>query len=141
MTCYVDTSVWIALLGREKTSASVAAWMELGKPMVTAHWTAVEIASAMSIKARRGEMTQEAVSRVCSAYRDLVAIDGVTLYTCETSDFQEASLICEQVDLKIRGGDGLHLVVAQRVGCSHFLSFDKALNAQALQMGLELVTV
>ncbi len=141
MTCYVDTSVWIALLGHEKTSAAVAAWMEQGAPMVTAHWTVVEVASAMSIKSRRGEISQETVSQVCQALRNLIAIGGVAAQSCEDADFHEASLMCEDVGRKIRGGDALHLVVAQRVGCGQFLSFDKTLNAQALQMGLELVTV
>jgi uncharacterized protein len=141
MSCYVDTSAWIALLGHEKTSASVAAWMELGEALVTARWTAVEIASAMSIKSRRGEISQETVSQICLAFRNLIAIDGVSIPSHADADFQEASLMCEDVSRRIRGGDALHLVVAQRVGCSQFLSFDHALNAQAVQMGFELVAL
>jgi uncharacterized protein len=141
MSCYVDTSVWIALLGHEKISASVADWMEQGEPLVTGRWTAVEIASAMSIKSRRGEISQETVSRICQAFRSLIAIGGVSIASHEDADFQEASLMCEDVSRKIRGGDALHLVVAQRVGCRQFLSFDHALNTQAVQIGLELVAL
>jgi uncharacterized protein len=141
MSSYVDTSVWIALLGHEKTSASVATWMELGEPLVTSRWTAVEIASAMSIKSRRGEISQETVSRICQAFRNLIAIGGVSVPSHEDADFLEAGLMCEDVSRKIRGGDALHLAVAQRVGCRQFLSFDQILNAQAVQMGLELVAL
>lgn len=141
MSCYVDTSVWIALLGHEQTSASVADWMELGEPLVTARWTAVEIVSAMSIKSRRGEISQETVSQICLAFRQLISIGGLSVQSCEDADFHEASLMCEDASRNIRGGDALHLVVAQRVGCVQFLSFDKALNAQAVQMGLELVAL
>ncbi len=109
--------------------------------MVTAQWTAVEIASAMSIKSRRGEMTQEAVSQVCQAFRNLIAINGVFIATFVDADFLEASLICEDASRNIRSGDALHLAVAQRVGCQRFLSFDKALNAQAVQTGMALIAL
>jgi uncharacterized protein len=141
MSCYVDTSAWIALLAHEKTSASVATWMELGEPLVTARWTAVEIASAMSIKSRRGEISQQTVSQICEAFRSLIAIGGVAIPSHEDADFQEASLMCEDVSRKIRGGDALHLAVAQRVGCLQFLSFDDVLNTQAVQMGFELIAL
>ena len=141
MACYVDTSVWVALLGREATAPRVARWMAQGLFMVTAQWTSVEVASALGIKARRGELTQEMVSGICQAFRKLMAMGGVSMEVNERTDFQEAALLCEQVSHGLRAGDALHLAVAQRVGCTHFLSFDKALNRQAEQMGFELVAL
>ena len=139
MTCYVDTSVWIALLAKEKTAPSVAAWMARGTPLLTAEWTQVEVASGLGIKARRLEFNQAVASQMCAAFRQLIAMDGVAIAPIVPTDFEEAALICEQVDLAIRGGDGLHLAVAQRVGAAHFFSFDNALKRQAKRMGMELM--
>jgi predicted nucleic acid-binding protein len=141
MTCYVDTSVWLALLGSEATAHEVSAWMSQGMTMVTAQWTGVEIASGLGIKARRGELTQATVSSICESFRQLVAMDGVYLPGCEDTDFQEAATLCEGVSTGLHGGDALHLVVAQRAGCTHFLSFDKVLNRQAQRAGFALVAI
>ncbi len=141
MSCYVDTSVWLALLGREATAPAVATWMAGGMTIVTAHWTGVEVASGLGIKARRGEFTQATVSSICAAFRQLIAIGGVLLQSCEDTDFQEAATLCEGVSSGLRGGDALHLAVAHRVGCTHFLSFDKVLNQQARRAGFALVVI
>lgn len=141
MACYVDTSVWVALLGREATATAVERWMMRGMPLLTSVWTGVEIASALSIKARRGELTQTLVSKSCQAFRDLLATGGLAGVECVATDFQEAELMCEQVGSGLRGGDALHLAVAQRSGSTHFLSFDKTLNRQAQQMGLVVIDI
>ena len=141
MACYVDTSAWVALLGREANAGQMAQWMMRGMPLLTSVWTEVEVASALSIKARRGELTQGMVLQTCQLFRELLGTGGVTGVGCVTTDFQEAALMCEQMSSGLRGGDALHLAVAQRAGSTHFLSFDKTLNRQALQMGLVLVDI
>lgn len=141
MSCYVDTSVWLALLGREATAPAVATWMSGGMILATAQWTAVELASGLGIKARRGEFTQATASSICDAFRQLIAIDGVSVPPCRDTDFQEAAALCERIGSGLRGGDALHLAVAQRLGCTHFLSFDKVLNQQAQQAGLMLIAI
>lgn len=141
MACYVDTSVWLALLGREVTAKRVADWFEKGVALTTSVWTAVEIASALGVKARRGELTQQAVSAVCKAYRDLLDIGIVQVQNCQITDFNEAQMLCEQVASGMRAGDALHLSVAVRSGCSQFFSFDKTLNQRASLAGLELIAI
>ncbi|MEX1167690.1 MAG: type II toxin-antitoxin system VapC family toxin [Hydrogenophaga sp.] len=141
MACYVDTSVWVALLGHEANGQPIEAWMMRGMPLITSAWTKVEIARALGIKARRGELSQGMVSDMCQSFRDLLGTAGVAQVDCAGTDFQEAALMCEHVASGLRGGDALHLAVAQRSGSSHFLSFDKTLNRQAQQMGLVLVDI
>jgi uncharacterized protein len=141
MSCYVDTSVWLALLGREAAAPAVATWMSGGMRLATAQWTAVELASGLAIKARRGEITQAVASRVCDAFRQLIALDGVSVLPFHDTDFHEAAALCERVSGGLRGGDALHLAVAQRSGCIHFLSFDKVLNQHAQQAGLTLIAI
>jgi predicted nucleic acid-binding protein len=141
MACYVDTCACVALLGREANAEPIEQWMMRGMPLMTSAWTKVEIASALSIKARRGELDQALVSDICQAFKALLGVGGVAQMDCVDTDFQEAALMCEHVASGLRGGDALHLAVAQRSGSSHFLSFDKTLNRQAQQMGLALVDI
>lgn len=141
MACYVDTSVWVALLSQEARGPAVARWLQGDVPLVTSRWTAVEIASALSIKARRGELSQTQVSQACQAFRDVLDGAGVAAVDCVGTDFQEAALLCEHVASGLRSGGALHLAVAQRTGSSLFLSFDRTLNQQAERLGLQLIEI
>lgn len=40
---------------------------------------------------------------------------------------------------KLRGGDALHLAIAQRHGCTHLASLDKDMQAAAQQQRMKLV--
>lgn len=141
MACYVDTSVWMALLGRESSALAIEQWMMRGLPLATSAWTAVEIASGLGIKARRGDLSQGQVSQTCEAFRGLLGTGGVEQVACTGLDFSQAALLCEHVAGGLRSGDALHLAVAQRVGSTLFFSFDKTLSRQAQQMGFGLVNV
>jgi len=53
---YVDTSVWVALLAREAPAAALAQWLATAPALCCADWTQVELASALGIKHRRGDI-------------------------------------------------------------------------------------
>ena len=57
---YVDTSVMVALLAHESSSASVACWYAATKAeLVSATWCVTELAIAFGIKQRTGQMNSE----------------------------------------------------------------------------------
>jgi uncharacterized protein with PIN domain len=97
MACYVDTRAWVALLGREANAEPIEQWMMRGMPLMTSAWTKVEIARALSIIARRGELDQALVSDICRAFKALLGVGGVAQMDCVDTDFQEAALLCEHV--------------------------------------------
>jgi uncharacterized protein len=138
MSCYVDTSVWIALLGRERTSPSVVQWFSKGVSMHTSAWTGTELASALSVKARRGDILFESVQTMCEAYENLL-VNDVGLLPCEQNDFKRAQNYCQQTTLGLRAGDALHLAIALRHACSHFFSLDKTLNRNAQTLGMGVI--
>jgi uncharacterized protein len=141
MSCYVDTSVWVALLCRESAAPRIATWLAAGPAVMTSPWTQVELASALGIKARRGELSQGLVSEICAAYQRLLNRNDLTLCGVASTDYQEAVLLCENIETGLRAGDALHLAVAQRCGANRFFSFDQRLNTRAKACGLELIAV
>jgi uncharacterized protein len=140
MACYVDTSVWIALLGRETTAPSIAQWLAQGRQLLTSTWTAVEVASGLGIKVRRGEFAPELAQTMCGAYEKLLVSD-VSVITVDNADMQQAQWLCMQTQRGLRAGDALHLALAQRNNCSHFFSLDQTLNRNAQGAGMQLISL
>ena len=54
-------------------------------------------------------------------------------------DFLQAAEWCATPGGKLRGGDALHLAIAQRHGCTHLASLDKDMQAAAQQQRMKLV--
>ena len=70
---YVDSSVWIALLAQEATADALSQWLENESGvLMTAQWTRTELASAMGIKSRRGELTQDSVHALLNMFEQWV---------------------------------------------------------------------
>ena len=136
---YVDSSVWIALLANEASADGLKHWLadEAGQ-LFTALWTRTELASALSIKARRGELSQQQVTQLLGEF-ELWVTSGVQLLNVDNRDFAQAAARCTKVTAKLRSGDALHLTVALRHQMSHVATLDQDMSQNALEMGL-LVT-
>ncbi len=139
MATYVDTSAWISLLAREPAAPGMARWLERGSVACTSAWTPVEVASALGIKVRRGDLHEGDAQTLCDAFEELMQIHGVDVLAVHEGDFSLATTLCRQAASALRAGDALHLAVAQRSGCAQFLSFDHNLNRNAALAGLSLL--
>ena len=135
---YIDSSVWIALLAREPRAEDLKQWLadEEGQ-LFTASWTRTELASALSIKARRGEFSQQQVTQLLEAFEQWV-ISGVQLLNVDNRDFAQAAARCAKVAAKLRSGDALHLTVASRHQMSHVATLDQDMSQNALEMGMQI---
>ena len=85
----MDSSVWIALLAKEASAEQLTLWLE-GEDgqLFTALWTRTELASALSIKARRGEFSQKQVTQLLEEFEQWVAT-GVQLLNIDNRDFAQ----------------------------------------------------
>ena len=137
---YVDTSVWIALLAQETTAPRISAWMMEGRNLCTANWSAAELASALAIKARRGEFDAPTVADLCARYAHLLSFDVLELPIL-SADMSEAARLCQCPENGLRAGDALHLAIALRLRCRHFFSLDKTLSRNAEAFGLQLIEI
>lgn len=136
---YVDSSVWIALLAQETSAERLKQWLdnEEGR-LFTASWTRTELASALSIKARRGELSQKQVAQLIQEFEHWVAT-GVQLLNVDNGDFAHAASLCAKIKSKLRSGDALHLTVAARHQMSHVATLDHDTIENALKMGMQVL--
>jgi predicted nucleic acid-binding protein len=137
---YVDTSVWIALLAREAPAPAVAHWLVQAPQLCCADWTQLELASAIGIKYRRGDLSVSAAQAICEVFASMT-IYQVHQAAVTAPDIEHACRLCLDMDRGLRAGDALHLAVAIRLQCSQFFSFDHNLNGKAQQAGLQLVAL
>ena len=113
---YVDTSVLLALLAHESSSASVACWYAATKAeLVSATWCVTELASALAIKQRTGQMNSEPTRAAWEQFCRLVAND-LKLVPLAPADFHRAATLTLDVASSLRAGDGLHLACALQAG-------------------------
>jgi hypothetical protein len=135
----MDSSVWVALLAQEASAERLKQWLDNEDGLLfTALWTRTELASALSIKARRGELTQKQVTQLLQEFEQWVAT-GVQLLTVDNGDFACAAELCARVKARLRSGDALHLTVASRHQMTHVSTLDHEMIENALKMGLQVM--
>ena len=134
---YVDSSVWIALLAHEPSAADLLTWLQAEQgQLMTAMWTRTELASALSVKVRRGELNAAKFTELLKCFDEWIVSD-VQLLPVDNADFQRAANLCADSGSRLRAGDALHLTVAQRCQASHMASLDRDLLGNALKSGLQ----
>jgi predicted nucleic acid-binding protein len=134
---YVDTSVWCAYCFNEEGSERAVRWLieadmtQLG----TSWWGDTEFASALAIQLRSKSLKVPQARLAQERYAE--SMDMVRRLNVIEADFREAASACLRVE-KLRGGDALHLAIAQRHGCTALATLDKDMQTVAQKMGFEL---
>ena len=135
---YVDTSVWCAYCFNEAESERMVQWLaetdmlRLG----ASWWSDTEFASALSIQLRRKALASRQSVAARERYAELM--DMVLRLNVIEADFIEAAAACLRVN-RLRGGDALHLAIAQRHGCSALATLDNDMQVAARAMGFEVI--
>lgn len=115
---YLDTSLVVSALTNEPRSTEIYAWLgHLNARLVVSGWVKAELSAALSVKMRMGTITS-AENRVArQAFKALVqtSLGDVSI---SASDFGRASTLAENYQMGLRGGDALHLAVAERHGAT-----------------------
>lgn len=132
---YIDTSVLVAYLVPETYSAQAEAALlnPENSPLVLSAWTETELHSALGIKCRTGQITEEDRQVVLGKFQEL---RGHFLFIEVTqADYQTASALLDHWQSGLRAGDALHLALARRQGCM-ILSLDERLVQAGWQAGI-----
>ncbi|MDF1486429.1 type II toxin-antitoxin system VapC family toxin [Ramlibacter sp. H39-3-26] len=136
---YVDTSVWCAYCFNGPGSERAVAW--LGQTDLsqagTSWWTQTEFASALGILLRRKAFTRKQAQAARERFAEL--LDMVTRLNVLEQDYHEAAAHCTDAASNLRGGDALHLAIAQRHGCTALATLDAHMQASAERLGLKLI--
>ncbi len=141
MKTYVDTSALVALFTGESRGEALLRWLSRHPKgaYCISDWAVTEFASALAIKARRGDMDEEELAQAWLAFDEacdtLLAVERV-----QEEDFGHAAELCLQPATGLRSGDSLHLAIASRLDCRSLVSFDDILNRNAKAGGLAVIS-
>ena len=135
---YVDTSVWCAYCFNEAESERTVQWLAEADMLRlgASWWSDTEFASALSIQLRRKSLASRQSVAARERYAELM--DMVRRLNVIEADFIEAAAACLRVN-RLRGGDALHLAIAQRHGCSALATLDNDMQVAARAMGFEVI--
>ena len=138
---YLDTSVVVALLTLEPATAAVKKWFaSLDEVPVAADWCVTEVASALAIKVRTGQLTPMQAERARAAFHSL-AEGGLRLAAVSRAAFREAADLASDHASGLRAGDALHLAVAREVGARSVATLDETMGDNATRVGLGLEVI
>jgi predicted nucleic acid-binding protein len=136
---YLDTSLLTAMLTSEARSKAARAWIRaVEEPLLTSEWAMTEVASALSLKQRRGELDASTRAVAERALVRLIDDEDLDVVPVETADFRRASDHVRVPERKLRGADALHIAVAGRLGAI-LHSLDDAQVDAARQLGVDAI--
>jgi predicted nucleic acid-binding protein len=138
---YVDTSVLVALCTNEPKSQAAAKWYAASKDdLASAAWCVTEFASALGVKQRTGQITQQQGATAWQAFERLCAGD-LQLLPIEPPTFHRAAVLTLDASTGLRAGDALHLAAALEAKAKSMATFDDVLGRNAVAMKMKLVTI
>jgi uncharacterized protein len=132
---YLDASFIVTFLTNEPDKSQVSHWLSgyVDGTLFISPWVTTEVASALSIKERRGDLTPEMRADARSAFA-LLCDQNLESKGLLDSHFETAAHFCDQVALGLRAGDALHLAVASHYGLT-LVTRDKRLAEAGPQLG------
>jgi predicted nucleic acid-binding protein len=131
---YLDASLLTALVTDEDRSPRVQRWFDDQDPqeLVISPWCLTEVASALSVKERTGDLIAPDRARADRLMR-VIATEGAGVAEVVSADYETAARMCGRAELSLRAGDALHLAVVGRLGATlHTLDEGQAAAAGAL---------
>jgi predicted nucleic acid-binding protein len=136
---YVDTSVVVALLTLEpKTEAAIAWYADLSETPISSDWLIIEFASAMSIKLRARQLSENNARRAHEEF-DALQSGGLRVAAVSRTAFTHAAVLAKRHRHGLRAGDSLHLACALEFGASHVATLDADFARNATRSGLKIV--
>ena len=136
---YLDTNVLMALLCPEPETDWVIGWLARSDALelVSSPWCRTELASALAIKERTKQLSKKEVT--IASQKGLAILASTRCESVETSDFDEAAVMCSQSGSNLRAPDALHLSLARRVGCTTVATMDEVMRKAAPKLGFKLI--
>lgn len=139
MSNYLDTSLLVAGLTREKKTDRVQEWLsgrEAGSLLIS-EWVVTEFSAALSVKLRTRQINAEDRARALAKFVQLVA-DSLVLFPVPASCFHTAARFADQYGLGLRAGDALHLAIASERG-STLCTLDEKLAEASAALGVQSI--
>lgn len=138
---YLDTSVLVPLFVPEPESDPVRTWFDARAEdtLAISDWTMTEFASAMGIKVREKGLKPDQARKACALMKKLAA-DSLRVFTPTRRDYGKAAEHLGHHALGLRGGDALHLAIAENEGAEYLYSLDRRLIEAARKLRLKALS-
>ena len=139
MSVYLDTSVLVGMFALEPDSPEIFVWLNQNSPKrpTISSWNMTEFSAALTFKQNLGALDGTERHAILRDFRaaqgSLFDVIGVA-----NEDFNRAATFANQIDLRLRGSDALHLSIASGNGLA-ILTLDKRMNAAAKMLGIALI--
>ncbi len=137
---YLDTSFIIPYLVDEPMSPTVESYLQQlsSQHLLVSHWTRTELASALTKKARMGQLIMHGPKRILDLFDRLTGDQRVIgMVSVETQDFQSAVAWMLASEYPLRSPDALHLGIAQRLNAKLW-TLDSTLAKAARSIRVEV---
>jgi predicted nucleic acid-binding protein len=142
---YLDTSFAVSLVTVEQHSERaitlVAQLLQLGLRGIYSDWTQAEFSCALTAKFRAGHLLKDSMRAKVAGLQSLGGLELTCAAVLPSDIVRAGNIALNMPNQAIRAADALHLVIAQRLGATHFLTFDhhQASAARALMLGVEVI--
>lgn len=138
---YVDTSVLVALCTNEGKTADVVKWYaDCTQELASAAWCVTEFASAMGLKQRTGQLTEEQAQTAWMQFERMCAND-LQLLPVEAITFHRAAMLTMDAAAGLRAGDALHLACAIANKAQGMVTLDAVLAKNAKRFKVKSVAI
>ena len=138
---YVDTSVLVALCTKEAKTADVVKWYAgCTQELASAAWCVTEFASAMGLKQRTGQLTEEQTQTAWLQFERMCAND-LQLLPVEVMTFHRAAMLTMDASAGLRAGDALHLACAIANKAQGIVTLDAVLAKNAKRFKVKPVAI
>ena len=135
---YLDTSAAVPLFVPEPSSERVVEWLSsCTAALASSDWILTEFASALSIKVRRGELTQKHARASWDEF-EAFSRTGIRLVPVTRAAFIRAAELVRGSRSPLRAGDSLHLAVAVEIGATAMATVDGQLERSATAHGIAI---
>jgi len=134
---YLDTSVLVALFCNEAKGAAILRWYEAEqRTLVAGDWCMVEVAGALAIKERTGQLKQAQCDAAWALFGEFCRT-SMLLLPLDRELYAAAAQLVRVDHHGLRAGDALHLALALQQGVEAFYTLDARLEQSARACALE----
>ena len=138
---YVDTSIFVALCTSEPKSDAVDKWHNNSSAkMISSTWAFTEFSSALSLKVRTNQITEQQ-SREAWKKFDTLCQNDIELLPIESKTYYSAGILVIDGKSNLRAGDGLHLAAAKAFKAKSIITLDKLLQKNASRLKIKTIVI